>query len=515
MRIHFQHLGHANRCLKDCEEALLATLVEGHTNQPFPALRIQNAMCQGLGYSSYHELKDVFKAQPGPRPASSTYEKLLGGLEKGFGLSLQVLDDLGFYPGDDNNRSHAHALAAGVVEKLKGTEPVPSDEESLLRKLQVLLQDAPESLRQSLLSPTSVHQLFTFKCPIVADLLKLLLGDRRQQDAFLLATAKLEGSEYSMWAAGKFLSSHKFSSHDVEYWIDNGGAVVLRAFASSAKTPPATLRRIYQRIESAGLSPHAKFELRRDLAVHRNTPLDLQLELADCDGMHVRWTMVGRKAKLAPELVAKLLLDRNDIVICDLIANRAECTLEQVKRFVRAPLATTRGALLRRKELPPEVRKPLLKDEEVFVRWWFARRHDLTDYEQAQLATDTEVGVLGALGLNGSVSEQTLLAVLSKAEFGLVVAIADRPEVLPMAVIESLSHHPEALVRRLIARRRETSATILRRLAQDEVRQVRTEAEKPRMAKPRPRFPVLKDLYDAWETGSLKWRMKRAALPQI
>ncbi len=128
MRIHFLHRGHAERCLKNCRQILDAEL-SADADHRLPTNRVQNAFCQGLGYSSYNELVNFqsLHSTPAPTPDSGA---LSAALTKSFKLSLEVARTSGFrFP--KNTDDLAERLSKNALRALNSTEPGPVRERYL------------------------------------------------------------------------------------------------------------------------------------------------------------------------------------------------------------------------------------------------------------------------------------------------------------------------------------------------------------------------------------------------
>jgi hypothetical protein len=97
MRIHFKHVGHANCYLKTCKRILASNLI-GPDGGRIPTQRVRNALCQGLGYSNYDDLKRVMARRrdndyylPSPNDLRAAFASALA-------LALAVAEGYGFLP---------------------------------------------------------------------------------------------------------------------------------------------------------------------------------------------------------------------------------------------------------------------------------------------------------------------------------------------------------------------------------------------------------------------------------
>jgi hypothetical protein len=120
MRIHFSNRGHAERCLKDCQ-FILETALSISRSHRLPSSRLRNAFCQGLGYSSYQELKNSFSLHLAPNPTLDP-TTLSAALTKSFQLGLEIADASGFR--SDANVDHlAEQLARRALRGLNYNAP--------------------------------------------------------------------------------------------------------------------------------------------------------------------------------------------------------------------------------------------------------------------------------------------------------------------------------------------------------------------------------------------------------
>lgn len=95
MRILFRNIGQAEFFLKTSKKALANNLIAPDGGR-LPTQRVRNALCKGLGYSSYDELKIIMSNRhedDSPLPSS---EDLHWAFYNGFSLALGVAEECGF-----------------------------------------------------------------------------------------------------------------------------------------------------------------------------------------------------------------------------------------------------------------------------------------------------------------------------------------------------------------------------------------------------------------------------------
>jgi hypothetical protein len=121
MRIHFRNHGHANWYLKNCKRLLTDTLIAAEGIR-LPSQRARNAICRGIGYSSYDDLKrhlDRRSEIPGPSPSR---EDLIQGLSKSFSLALDVAHEYHFRHEEDTGTLSLRLTRAAVEELAGGAD---------------------------------------------------------------------------------------------------------------------------------------------------------------------------------------------------------------------------------------------------------------------------------------------------------------------------------------------------------------------------------------------------------
>lgn len=117
MRIHFQHLGHAECYLKTCKRKLVDHL--NHTSDAkMPSQRVRNAFCRGFGYSSYDELKRVLAVPARELKPLPSEEELLGAFTKSFFLAFEVLSEYG-HARATLDQSMLSTLARGAFDEIE------------------------------------------------------------------------------------------------------------------------------------------------------------------------------------------------------------------------------------------------------------------------------------------------------------------------------------------------------------------------------------------------------------
>lgn len=97
MRILFRNLGQAEFYLRTSKRALRNNLI-GPDGKRLPTQRVRNAVCNGLGYRSYDELKLIMSQRHEGHDSSPRPDDLYRALSKGFSLALAVAEEYGFRP---------------------------------------------------------------------------------------------------------------------------------------------------------------------------------------------------------------------------------------------------------------------------------------------------------------------------------------------------------------------------------------------------------------------------------
>jgi hypothetical protein len=119
MRIQFLHLGHANRCLKDCDIVLSQTL-EKSSKKKLPITVVKNTLCRSLGYSSLIELTGHYRNESRRPLEPSSASDLLFRLIDGFDAVELILAENGIELPKD---SSSVDMAGKVLFMLEGTKP--------------------------------------------------------------------------------------------------------------------------------------------------------------------------------------------------------------------------------------------------------------------------------------------------------------------------------------------------------------------------------------------------------
>ena len=95
MRVLFRNLGQAEFYLKTCKKTLASNLTTPDGGR-LPNQRIRNALCKGLGYSSYDELKLIMgRRHEGDNPSTPS-DDLHKAFSQGFSLALAIGEEYGF-----------------------------------------------------------------------------------------------------------------------------------------------------------------------------------------------------------------------------------------------------------------------------------------------------------------------------------------------------------------------------------------------------------------------------------
>lgn len=95
MRILFRNIGQAEFFLKTSKKALANNLIAPDGGR-LPTQRVRNALCKGLGYSSYDELKIIMSQPHEDDSAFPSSEDLHWAFYNGFSLALAVAEECGF-----------------------------------------------------------------------------------------------------------------------------------------------------------------------------------------------------------------------------------------------------------------------------------------------------------------------------------------------------------------------------------------------------------------------------------
>lgn len=110
MRILFRNLGEAEFFLKTSKRALANNLIAPDGGR-LPTQRVRNALCKGLGYSSYDQLRLIMRRRHvnfSPSP-----DDLYIAFSKGFSLTLVIAEEYGFqFP------ETAHTLASRLAREI-------------------------------------------------------------------------------------------------------------------------------------------------------------------------------------------------------------------------------------------------------------------------------------------------------------------------------------------------------------------------------------------------------------
>ena len=95
MRILFKHQGQADRFLKASKKTLANNLIAPEGGR-LPTQRVRNALCKGLGYSSYDELKRIMSRWREYETSVPTPDELHRAFSKGFSLAFVIAEEYGF-----------------------------------------------------------------------------------------------------------------------------------------------------------------------------------------------------------------------------------------------------------------------------------------------------------------------------------------------------------------------------------------------------------------------------------
>lgn len=95
MRILFRNLGQAEFYLKTSKRTLATNLIAPDGGR-LPTQHVRNALCKGLGYSSYDELKRIMSQRHESDNFFPNPEDLYRAFSKGFSLALAVAEEYGF-----------------------------------------------------------------------------------------------------------------------------------------------------------------------------------------------------------------------------------------------------------------------------------------------------------------------------------------------------------------------------------------------------------------------------------
>ena len=95
MRILFRHQGQANRFLKVSKKTLENNLIAPEGGR-LPTQRVRNALCKGLGYSSYEELKLIMSQRREYDNSPPSLDDLHRAFSKGFSLALAIAEEFRF-----------------------------------------------------------------------------------------------------------------------------------------------------------------------------------------------------------------------------------------------------------------------------------------------------------------------------------------------------------------------------------------------------------------------------------
>jgi|SRR5215213_4495604 len=95
MRILFRNLGQAEFYLKTIKRTLAIHLIAPDGGR-LPTQHVRNALCKGLGYSSYDELKRIMNQRHEPDNFLPKPVDLHRAFSKGFSLALAVAEEYGF-----------------------------------------------------------------------------------------------------------------------------------------------------------------------------------------------------------------------------------------------------------------------------------------------------------------------------------------------------------------------------------------------------------------------------------
>jgi hypothetical protein len=95
MHILFRNLGQAEFYLKTCKRALANNLIAPDEGR-LPTQRVRNALCNGLGYSSYDKLKLIMSRRHEGDNSFPASDELHWAFYKGFSLALAIAEEYGF-----------------------------------------------------------------------------------------------------------------------------------------------------------------------------------------------------------------------------------------------------------------------------------------------------------------------------------------------------------------------------------------------------------------------------------
>jgi hypothetical protein len=95
MRIHFKNLGQAEFYLKKGKRTLANNLIAPSGGR-LPMQRVRNALCRGVEYSSYDELRLIMSRRHEYDNSIPPPDDLHSAFSKGFSLALAVAEEYGF-----------------------------------------------------------------------------------------------------------------------------------------------------------------------------------------------------------------------------------------------------------------------------------------------------------------------------------------------------------------------------------------------------------------------------------
>lgn len=95
MRILFKHQGHADHFLKASKRTLANNLIAPEGGR-LPTQRVRNALCKGLGYSSYDELKRILSRRHEYDYLPPSPDDLHRAFSKGFSLAFAIAEEYEF-----------------------------------------------------------------------------------------------------------------------------------------------------------------------------------------------------------------------------------------------------------------------------------------------------------------------------------------------------------------------------------------------------------------------------------
>lgn len=113
MRIFFSRPSQPEIILKTCKRVLAANL-PAPDGVRLPTQSVRNALCRGLGYSSYDEFRLVTGRRPEGDDTLPALDDLHGALTQGFSLALAVAEERGFRLPEPSD-AFARRLAGEVV----------------------------------------------------------------------------------------------------------------------------------------------------------------------------------------------------------------------------------------------------------------------------------------------------------------------------------------------------------------------------------------------------------------